>query len=159
MAPIQRHLRIKRNYFELTGDICTLLNTSWLSSPNMKCFAAKLMAGGAIFYNLENGRALFITSVEVYGRTPSVDAHFENPQISFPPNCTRYQNVWSMTNSTSVRAKLIIGTMEFKYLITASIRVDSVYLPEAGPSTRSGLQQNRNDPFFVPTGSNQIQVH
>jgi hypothetical protein len=88
----------------------------------MKYFSAKVMAG-AILYNLETGQALLITCVEVYGRTPSVDSHFENPRVSFPSSGIKYQNVWPMTNKTNEGTKLIIGTMEFYYLITASIRV------------------------------------
>ncbi|GAA5796876.1 hypothetical protein HPULCUR_002254 [Helicostylum pulchrum] len=142
----------KRNYFELTEDICSLLNICWLSSPNMKYFATKVMAG-AILYNLETGQALLITSIETYGRTPSVDPHFENPQVSFPPRDTKYQNIWPMTNTTNEGTKLIIGTMEFNYLITASIRVDSNHLPEVGPSTKSfllnSIESSKNTQIFL----------
>ncbi|KAI7906960.1 uncharacterized protein BX663DRAFT_494339 [Cokeromyces recurvatus] len=142
----------KRHYFELTKNICTLLNTCWLSSPNMKYFAAKVMAG-AILYNFETGQTLLITSLEMYGRTPSVDPHFENPQVSFPPSDIKYQNMWPMTNKTNEGTKLIIRTMEFNYLITASIRVDSIHLPEVRPSTKSFLlnsvESSKNTQIFL----------
>lgn len=77
------------------------------------------------------------TSVEVYGRTPSIDPHYENPQVSFPQSDAKYMNVWPMTSNTNDGLKLIIGTVQFNYLVTVSIRIYSVHSSEVGSSTKT----------------------
>lgn len=47
--------------------------------------------------------------------------------------------MWPMTNVSTDGTKLITGTVESNYLVTASTKVDSVHLPEVGPSTKSFL--------------------
>lgn len=92
-------------YFELTDDICVLLNTSWLSNPNLKNFATMVMAG-AVMCNTDTGNTLLISTVEVYGRTPFVDPHYETPLMSFPPKFAKYKNVWPTTLKMSDGGKV-----------------------------------------------------
>lgn len=123
-----------REYFELSDEISELLNTCWLSNPQLKYFATKLM-GGAIMYNTETHEGLLVTTVEVYGRTASLDPHHEASNVSLPPKETKYPNVFPITNKTADGNKLLIGTKQLNYLITGSVRVDSFHMPEVGPST------------------------
>lgn len=122
-------------YFEITEDICGILNTCWSDHPQLKYFAAKLFTG-AVLYREDTGMALLLTTVEVYGRTTSVDPHCEQPNVSYPPKSKKYNGVWPTSVESSDGLKLTIGTNVFNYLITGSVRVDKKCVAEVGPSTK-----------------------
>ncbi|KAG2209256.1 hypothetical protein INT47_005548 [Mucor saturninus] len=79
----------------------------------------------------------------VYGRTRSVNVHREDFTVkskqpspsSLPPPRFPYRNIWVTTITDNHGSKLIFGTKTFNSLVTSSIRIDSPYEPEVGPST------------------------
>lgn len=111
-----------------------------------------------------HGRAPFIEYVtrhQVYGRTRSVDVHREGfivgskAQLSTspPPPQSSYSNVWGTAIIDIRGSKLTLGTKTFNSLVTSSIRIDSPYEPEVGPSTHhftiSSNEQSRDIKIFI----------
>ncbi|CAO3633153.1 unnamed protein product [Cunninghamella echinulata] len=142
---------MERNYIELDDTICTLLNDDWLFRPQMKYYSAQVLAG-AILVNENNGQATIINTVEVYGRTKTVDIHRESfgsqkgcsIASSLPPSKTRYPNVWPTTLINSDGSKLVIGTQTFNALITSSLRVDTKMDPSLSAKTLSFVLNNKH---------------
>jgi hypothetical protein len=118
----------------MNDDINELLNQQVLSTSHIKYFSCKALAG-AILYNTETSEALTITTIELYGRTSTIDPHYERSGVSLPPAQTRYRKIWPAAVNTSDGIKLLIGTDQTNYLVTGSIRVDCIAPAEAGPST------------------------
>ncbi|KAG0734644.1 hypothetical protein G6F23_012211 [Rhizopus arrhizus] len=118
---VYRNLFNSNEFQEPDEEMCTLLNTDW-STKN---------------------KAILVICHEVYGRTRSVDVHREDftvkskqqPSSSLPPPRSPYRNIWVTTIIDNHGSKLIFGTKTFNSLVTSSIRIDSPYEPEVGPST------------------------
>jgi hypothetical protein len=89
---------------------------------------------------------LLITTVELYGRTATIDLHYERDDASLSPDNTRYNKVWPTTLKTNDEIKLIIGTNQTSYLVTGSIRVDKILTTEAGPSTKNFVLDTKDLP-------------
>lgn len=53
-----------------------MMNNDWNFYSNMEFVVAQLLAG-SIIRNTMNGKTIMINTVEVYGRTKSVDIHRE----------------------------------------------------------------------------------
>jgi hypothetical protein len=141
----------QRSYLELSDNICLKLNQCWVQSPNLRYFAAKIFAG-AILYNVDTSEALLITSIEVYGRTVSVDVHHENPEASYPRHDTKpYKDIYPISIKTNDGLKLVIGTTVFNCLVTGSIRVDRTYPAEFGPYITNFLINTRKESTKIQT--------
>ncbi|KAG0754699.1 hypothetical protein G6F57_006219 [Rhizopus arrhizus] len=56
---------------------------------------------------------------------------------SIPPEDTKYKNVYPTTITDADGTKLVIGTKTFNALITSSLRLDTPFNPEVGPSVMS----------------------
>lgn len=56
---------------------------------------------------------------------------------SIPPEDTKYKNVYPTTITDADGTKLVIGTKTFNALITSSLRLDTPFNPEVGPSAMS----------------------
>ncbi|KAI9306974.1 hypothetical protein BJ944DRAFT_144408, partial [Cunninghamella echinulata] len=144
-----RDVLLERNYTELNDNICTLLNDDWILRPQMKYYSAQILAG-AILVNENNGQAVVINTIEVYGRKNTVDIHREgfgtekgfSISSSLPPSKTRYPNIWPTTITNNDGAKLVIGTKTFNALITSSLRIDTKMEPSIGAKTLSFVLNN-----------------
>ncbi|KAL1936244.1 hypothetical protein VTP01DRAFT_378, partial [Rhizomucor pusillus] len=67
---------VQRHYVPLADDVWALLNKDWEFYPQAKYFSAMVLAG-AILVNTSNKQAVMVNTVEMYGRTKTVDRHRE----------------------------------------------------------------------------------
>lgn len=126
----------------MNDDIANLLNQDWLLRPQMRFYAAKVLAG-AILVNPSSLSAIMINTIEVYGRTSIIDPHCERSMTkkkvaattTNPPIDTRYHNVWVISMNDVDGKKLNISTKTFNGLVTSSMRLDINHIPELGAST------------------------
>lgn len=126
----------------MNDDIANLLNQDWLLRPQMRFYAAKVLAG-AILVNPSSLSAIMINTIEVYGRTSIIDAHCERSMTkkkvaaptTNPPIDTRYCNVWVVSMNDIDGSKLNISTKTFNGLVTSSMRLDANIIPELGAGT------------------------
>lgn len=129
----------KRKYVELSAEYCDLLNHDWTFHPQMKYFAAQLLAG-SIINNAVNSETIMVNTIEGYGRKKIVDIQrepFGNKKYNaISTICkTRYFDVWPTTLNSKDGPTLIIGTQTFNALITSSIRLDQTTKPSVGGVT------------------------
>ncbi|KAI7860782.1 hypothetical protein BDC45DRAFT_5008 [Circinella umbellata] len=125
-------LRKQREYMLLTDDICAEMNKDWRFYQQTGFFTAAIMAG-AILLNTNNNQAIMINTLEIYGRTKSVDQHRESfgklksgarPNSLPPPIKKLHPDVWPVSLEHHDGLKLIIGTQVSNALVTSSIRLD-----------------------------------
>jgi hypothetical protein len=140
----------------MTDEIADFLNQDWLLHPQMRYACSRILAG-MILLDTMTGKSIVANSIEVYGRTRSLDSHREalcnNNTSSLPPETTKYRNVWPTTLTDSDGVKLVIGTKTFNALVTSSLRLDSKCEPDIGPSTNSFIldspQQSQDVQLFI----------
>lgn len=109
--PHQRMLS-GRQYFELDKTTALLLNKDWTYEPHVKFNCVQVLAG-SILMNVNNGEAILANTVEVYGRTKSIDIHWElstSATSSILALTPTYPNFWPSIQSTRDGSKLVIGT-------------------------------------------------
>jgi hypothetical protein len=113
-----------RSYVELDDELCDFANPDLKFKPQMKYAIAQLFAG-SILINIRNGNALMADTVQLYGRTKTVDVHREVfgkknasdiPTSLPPPFKTSHTNVWPATVHHKDGEKLIIGTQRCNIL-------------------------------------------
>ncbi|CAO3703736.1 unnamed protein product [Rhizopus stolonifer] len=124
-----------RQYFELDKMTALLLNKDWTHEPHIKFGCAQVLAG-SILMNVNNGETILVNSVEVYGRTKSVDIHRElstSATFSILTTTPTYPNLWSCIQSTRDGSKLVIGTQSCDCLIISIVRLDRNEEPKVGP--------------------------
>ncbi|KAG0928978.1 hypothetical protein G6F32_012418 [Rhizopus arrhizus] len=155
---VYRNLFNSNEFQEPDEEMCTLLNTDWSTKKHIKYSCSALLAGMIMVIN---SKAILVICHEVYGRTRSVDVHREDftvkskqqPSSSLPPPRSPYRNIWVTTIIDNHGSKLIFGTKTFNSLVTSSIRIDSPYEPEVGPSTHhftiSSNEQSRNIKIYI----------
>ena len=155
---VYRNLFNPNDFQELDEEMCTLLNTDWSTKKHIKYSCSALLAGMIMVIN---SKAILVICHEVYGRMRSVDVHREDftvkskqqPSSSLPPPRSPYRNIWVTTIIDNHGSKLIFGTKTFNSLVTSSIRIDSPYEPEVGPSTHhftiSSNEQSRNIKIYI----------
>ncbi|KAF9118992.1 hypothetical protein BGX30_004161, partial [Mortierella sp. GBA39] len=141
-----------RKYIELDDGVCELLNRDWEFSPHLRFACARILAG-CLLLNNENGQAIIVNTIELYGRTRLVDAHREpfvvrkgHPTAnSLPPSIkTPYKHVWPTTVLAQDGERLIIGTSSFDALVTSSLRLDTRISASVGCATTSFLLCSRS---------------
>ncbi|KAG0168174.1 hypothetical protein DFQ28_004931 [Apophysomyces sp. BC1034] len=75
IANDRRNRGIFGDYQEITPEQINIQNEDWEFTPQLRYHTTQLFAG-CIF--MEGGRTFFVNTVEIYGRDPQVDAHYEN---------------------------------------------------------------------------------
>ncbi|KAI9303561.1 hypothetical protein BJ944DRAFT_289301 [Cunninghamella echinulata] len=153
ISPYSKLLR-QQHYMEISQEICELLNYDWTFYPQMMYACAQMLAG-AILWNCNNGEAVIINNVEIYGRRKTVDDHREpfgikkqdsTADTSLPPPFkTKYSNVWPVTLDIREGKKLMIGTETFNALITSSMRLDKRLKPSIGAITMNFTLLQKKD--------------
>lgn len=155
---VYRNLFNSNEFQEPDEEMCTLLNTDWSTKKHIKYSCSALLVGMIMVIN---SKAILVICHEVYGRMRSVDVHREDftvkskqqPSSSLPPPRSPYRNIWVTTIIDNHGSKLIFGTKTFNSLVTSSIRIDSPYEPEVGPSTHhftiSSNEQSRNIKIYI----------
>ncbi|KAG1442115.1 hypothetical protein G6F56_011200 [Rhizopus delemar] len=106
---------------------------------------------------VEGHKALLVLCGEIYGRLPSLDAHYEKtsttkgnfPQCSLPHSDTRYPNVELYLMNVDRSQKLVLGTKTMNVLITSSIRIDCNENPVIGPSSSNEFLPSRETRIFI----------
>lgn len=134
---------VQRHYVPLADDVCALLNKDWDFYPQVKYFSAMVLAG-AILLNTNNKQAVMVNTVEMYGRTKTVDRHRETfgklkngtHTTSLPPPIKiPHPDVWPTLYEKRDGQKLVIGTQVSNALVTSSIRLDEKHDPSVGGTT------------------------
>ncbi|KAI9365092.1 hypothetical protein BD770DRAFT_300873, partial [Pilaira anomala] len=142
-----KNLLSKANYIEL-DESSIFLNNSWFINPIATHIATKILEE-MIF--VEGHKALLVLCGEIYGRLPSLDAHYEKtsttkgnfPQSSLSHIDTRYPNIELCLMNVDRSQKLVLGTKTMNVLITSSIRIDCNEKPVIGPSSSNGVLPSR----------------
>ncbi|KAF9986004.1 hypothetical protein BGZ75_002302 [Mortierella antarctica] len=136
---------LSRTFIEMDAGAGHILNEDWDLRPQYRYACAKMLAG-SILLDSRNGQAIMVNTIEVYGRTPMVDAHRERLRTiqdvatvtSLPnPLWTRYKDIYPISIPTDHGHRLVIGTQSFDGLVTSSMRLDRVEPPSVGGSTSS----------------------
>lgn len=104
----------------MNDDIANLSSQDWLLRPQMRFYAAKVLAG-AILINPNSLSAIMINTIEVYGRTNIIDAHCERSisikgvaaRTTNPPIDSMYRNIWVISVNDVYGRKLNISTKIF----------------------------------------------
>ncbi|CEG82110.1 hypothetical protein RMATCC62417_16232 [Rhizopus microsporus] len=88
-----RIMLMRNKYHELDSSMTTLFKQDWGIYPEAKYVCAQLLAG-AILLN-SNGEAILINTIEIYGRSKTVDIHQEmnSGESSIPPDSAPYLHV------------------------------------------------------------------
>ncbi|KAI7893286.1 uncharacterized protein EV154DRAFT_537139 [Mucor mucedo] len=145
---VYRALFNPNEFQELDEEMCTLLNTDWSTKKYIKYSCSALLAGMIMVIN---SKAILVLCHEVYGRTRSILLLNQNNH-HLPPR-SPYRNIWVTTITDNHGSKLIFGTKTFNSLVTSSIRIDSPYAPEVGPSTHhftiSSNKQSRDIKIYI----------
>jgi hypothetical protein len=149
-----KNLLSKAKHIELDHQGSLLLNNSWSINPIATHIATKILEE-IIF--VEGHKALLVLCGEIYGRLPSLDAHYEKtsttkgnfPQCSLPHIDTRYPNVELCLMNVDRSQKLVLGTKTMNVLITSSIRIDCNEKPTIGPSSSNGFLPSRETRIFI----------
>lgn len=124
---------MRNTYHELDSSMAALLNQDWDLHPEAKYVCAQLLAG-AIMLNSDN-KAILINTIEIYGRTKTVDIHREmnSGESSMPPDNLQYPNVYPTKLRTNEGPKLVIGMQTCNGLVTSRLRLDIHDSPKVGP--------------------------
>ncbi|KAF9945812.1 hypothetical protein BGZ70_003562 [Mortierella alpina] len=144
VSPYAAVLR-SRTFSEVDPAAGDILNEDWDLRPQYRYACAQMLAG-SILLDTRSGHTIMINAIEVYGRTPMVDAHRERlgtiqdvaTATSLPhPLWTRYKDIYPTSLPTDHGYRLVIGTQSFDGLVTSSVRLDRVEPPSVGGSTSS----------------------
>lgn len=117
-----RNILLNQHYFDLYESTTRWLNTDWTTEPQMKYVCA-----GAVLLNTNNGEAIIINTIEIYGDTKSVDTH---RALSSPSDdlyaipSTMYSDVWPSVHNTRDGRKLTINSHSCLGLATSNLRLD-----------------------------------
>ncbi|KAI8599256.1 hypothetical protein EDD21DRAFT_416972 [Dissophora ornata] len=134
-----------RTFVELSEPICDFMNEDWEFRRQCRYACAQILAGSALL-NCNNGQAVMANTVEVYGKTRSIDAHREPFTVkkgfaiptSLPSSSNgRHKDVWPLTITAQDGSRLVIGTQSCNALITSSIRLDLSEQISVGGTTLS----------------------
>lgn len=139
-----RTLLQQRQYIELAPQLCELINKDWCFFPNIQ-FVSAMMFAGSILLNTANGQAALVNTVEIFGRTKTVDVYREGfgklkstvQSTSLPPTTLKslYPGVWPATTEGRDGKKLVIGTEVSNVLVTSCLRLDTKLSPVVGSSS------------------------
>lgn len=100
--------------------------------------------GDHCYRNTSNKQAVMVNTVEMYGRTKTVDRHRETfgklkngtHTTSLPPPIKiPHPDVWPTLYEKRDGQKLVIGTQVSNALVTSSIRLDEKHDPSVGGTT------------------------
>lgn len=97
----------------------------------MKYICAQVLVG-LILLNTNNGEAVMINTIEIYGDTKSVDIHRSlSPPSSdlYAVTSAMYPGVWPSINNTRDGRKLIKCSHSCSGLVTLSVRLDIIQDP------------------------------
>lgn len=74
---------MRNKYHEIDSSMTTLLNQDW--DPEAKYVYAQLLAGAILLSS--NGETILINTIEIYGRTKTIDIHREmnSGESTIPP--------------------------------------------------------------------------
>ncbi|CAO3677315.1 unnamed protein product [Rhizopus stolonifer] len=121
--------------------------------PQVIFFTAVALSG-SIIVNFNNNQAVMLNTVEVYGRTKSIDSHREpygklknEVQVTSlpPPIATNYPDVWPSIINRQDGKKLTIGTQVLNVLVTSSKRLDAKVSASVGGAITGFSLSNVND--------------
>jgi hypothetical protein len=137
-SPYESTLK-RRNYIEMGDYFSALLNTDWAMNKQSKYVTAQLLAG-CIVINPANHQAIVVSTIEVYGRTRTIDIHRERfglikgepMSTSLPPEHNHYKNIIVKIKGHIEGSKLSIVTYTLNALVTSSIRIDKQVDPCIG---------------------------
>ncbi|CEI89216.1 hypothetical protein RMCBS344292_03582 [Rhizopus microsporus] len=78
-----RIMLMRNKYHEIDSSMTTLLNQDW--DPEAKYVYAQLLAGAILLSS--NGETILINTIEIYGRTKTIDIHREmnSGESTIPP--------------------------------------------------------------------------
>ncbi|CAO3591759.1 unnamed protein product [Absidia cylindrospora] len=137
---------------EMTTQICNILNQDWLQYPQLRYCTSQLLAGAIL---VEKGMTIILNTVEPYARDTQLDAHHEKRFIgsvsSFPSAPGRYGYLSIRLLPSSDGQKLVLGTRTCNFLVTASLRLDTMSV-NLGPTT-SHFTPSENTKVFLDTHS------
>ncbi|KAG0170218.1 hypothetical protein DFQ28_001526, partial [Apophysomyces sp. BC1034] len=137
------NMLLQREFIRLEDNICGLMNKDLEVNPQIKYFTAIVLAG-AIMINTKNNQAVMLNTIEVFGRTKTVDSHRESfgklksgiKTTSIPPPLKiPHHDVWPTVYNKGDGEKLVIGTQVSNVLVTSSIRLDQKLPPSVGGTT------------------------
>lgn len=118
----------------------------------------QLLAGTVL---VDGNQVLLLNGVELYGRYPSIDVHFENvlsiQESTIPSLSSQYSNKFKITKiNVDKLEKLALGPKTMNLLVMSSIRIDDSRLAsEVGPSTKI-FTPSKNTRVFLSTSSIQL---
>ncbi|KAG1042607.1 hypothetical protein G6F43_011860 [Rhizopus delemar] len=106
---------------------------------------------------VEGNKALPVLCGEIYGRLPSLDAHYKKTsttkgnfsQCSLPHIDTRYPNVELCLMNVGRSQELVLGIKTMNVLIISSLRIDCNEKPIIGPSSTDGVLPSRETRIFI----------
>lgn len=160
-SPLNYHL-CEQKYVELTMEVTQLINQDWTFFPQLRYATSQIFAG-AILVNKTS--ALLLNSIESYGRSKSVDAHYERKigtamnTSSFPKRQPNYGWINVITTHEDGATKLKIGTTVSNLLVTSSIRIDqnsvTKNIVELG-STTSNFTATKDTKIYLYTSCNTL---
>ncbi|KAI8635742.1 hypothetical protein BD408DRAFT_155953 [Parasitella parasitica] len=137
---------------EITGKMVDVLNRDWLQHPQMRYCTPQLLAGAIL---IEGATGIVINAVEPYSRDTLLDAHYERRFLgaatSFPSKPNQYGFLSICQLSTPDGLKLIIGSRTSNFLVTSSLRLDSISV-NLGPAT-THFTPSENTRLFLDVSS------
>ncbi|KAI9015248.1 hypothetical protein CLU79DRAFT_707574, partial [Phycomyces nitens] len=150
-----RNMLLNQQYFDLDESTIRWLNTNWTMEPHIKYVCAQVLAG-AILLNTNNGEAIIVNTIEIYGDTKSMDIH---RALSSPSDdlyaipSTMYSDVWLSVYNTRDGRKLTINSHSCSGLVTSSLRLDIQQDPNVGPSSFDFSVSAKSTKFFINKNS------
>ncbi|KAF8932290.1 hypothetical protein BGZ47_011462 [Haplosporangium gracile] len=142
MSPYSAMLRPKK-FIELDSVAKMILNEGWDLPPQYR-FACVKMLAGCILLDTRTGRTIMANTIEVYGRTATLDTHRKRFgtnkdtawTTSLPnPLWTRYEDVHPTSLATDYGHRLCFGTQTFNGPITSSTQLGKEETPSLGGAT------------------------
>ncbi|CEJ01052.1 hypothetical protein RMCBS344292_15091 [Rhizopus microsporus] len=121
-----RNILLNQHYFDLYESMTRWLSIDWTTEPQMKYVCAQVLAG-AVLLNTNNGEAIIINTIEIYGDTKSVDIH---RALSSPSNdlyaipSAMYSDIWPSVYNTRDGRKLTTNSHSCSGLATSNLRLD-----------------------------------
>lgn len=121
-----RNILLNQHYFDLYESMTRWLNIDWTTELQMKYVCAQVLAG-AVLLNTNNGEAIIINTIEIYGDMKSVDIH---RALSSPSNdlyaipSAMYSDIWPSVYNTRDGRKLTINSHSCSGLATSNLRLD-----------------------------------
>lgn len=140
---------------EPSKDTVEIPNGDWTFYPLMRFACAQDFAGAIL---LEGSTAILLNSVEPYGHSKKIDAHYERRLESamhglfYPTTESKYGCISSVLVEEDNVAKLKIGSSSFKFLVTSSVRLDR------SPRTQDIIQMGSKTTNIVPAVHTSIYL-